>query len=648
MLDITYGMQLTARSTGFAAGVRAACAVTVAFVAVMATVRAHGGQFRGPGSATPGTPGPAGPLTPGGSGPSTGARGAASSDWRSWWEFNKDPFLNLKEAIHATGVISSSDEFFMGFSRRAPARDTLAPTRSQIVHSVLPALKRQLDRTRQRDIVSACLVALGKIGVDHPEFGILDIMRPHLASKDQEIRETAALAMGISQLPAAVPDLTALATDSQAGRALCRRPEVDDRTRAFACYGLGLVASGSDDGRLKRRCFLTLASVLRATTERLVDRNVPVAAIGAIGIVRPDSDRLRDDCVYALWSYYRKRVGPGDQAVQSHVPPAVARLLGRGAADVVQYKDAFAAELTGERGKRHQTIYQSAAIALGVLCEAPEVAPGDAKYSEVLWKTYRDGVDEQTRWFCAMALGEIGGAANRDALLVALAKGSKAIAKPWAALALGVLGFRARERGEPDLAVSRALRSELVALKNPQTQSAVAIALGLCGHRDAAGDLEELLADNQQQDQLAGYLCLALALMDSRRSIEPIRELVAGATRRPELLKQAAIALGKLGDKEAADQLQTMLRQPPINVAKLGAVAAALGFIGDRRSIRPLIAMLQDDGLTPLSRAFAAVALGGVGDKEPLPWNSKLAVHSNYRAAVETLTNGASGVLDIL
>ena len=38
---------------------------------------------------------------------------------------------------------------------------------------------------------------------------------------------------------------------------------------------------------------------------------------------------------------------------------------------------------------------------------------------------------------------------------------------------------------------------------------------------------------------------------------------------------------------------------------------------------------------------------GGVADKEPLPSNSKLAVDSNNRARVETLSNNTTGVLDI-
>jgi hypothetical protein len=59
--------------------------------------------------------------------------------------------------------------------------------------------------------------------------------------------------------------------------------------------------------------------------------------------------------------------------------------------------------------------------------------------------------------------------------------------------------------------------------------------------------------------------------------------------------------------------------------------------------------MLQSDGLTETARGFAAVALGIVGDKEPLPWNTKIALDLNYRAATQTLTDPhGTGILDIL
>jgi hypothetical protein len=68
----------------------------------------------------------------------------------------------------------------------------------------------------------------------------------------------------------------------------------------------------------------------------------------------------------------------------------------------------------------------------------------------------------------------------------------------------------------------------------------------------------------------------------------------------------------------------------------------------DRRSLDPLLKMLRNPELTPLTRAFAAVALGGICDKDPLPWNTAYATQTNYRAATATLTDGQSGILDIL
>lgn len=91
-----------------------------------------------------------------------------------------------------------------------------------------------------------------------------------------------------------------------------------------------------------------------------------------------------------------------------------------------------------------------------------------------------------------------------------------------------------------------------------------------------------------------------------------------------------------------------MLPKGSQNLATMGAISSALGLIGDRRSVQPLLKSLFDEELTPLSRAFAAVALGGIADKESQPWNAKISRNSNFRASVETLTNGHSGILDIL
>ena len=119
------------------------------------------------------------------------------------------------------------------------------------------------------------------------------------------------------------------------------------------------------------------------------------------------------------------------------------------------------------------------------------------------------------------------------------------------------------------------------------------------------------------------------------------------STRRPFLLQQAAVALGCLGDSHANDHLLDMIKATD-SVATLAAIASAIGRIGDRRSIEALIEMTKDGNLPKLGRAFVAAALGGVGDKDELPWNVPLSVDTNYATGMDTLTNGSTGVLDIL
>ena len=673
--------------------------VCAALMALPESASAHGGQYRGPGDVvppnpggsggrTPGptgptTPGPTGPTTPGPTGPSTpgptgpttggpvtpagpvagprtprgGDAGPDLTKWQFWWEFNKDPFINLKDSIHAAATVTGSDEFFMGASKAADAKDTMKPSEADVLDNVLPALHRSIEGTTNRDIASSCMIAMAKIGKNNEakKIDILEVFKARLKSQDQEIRETAALAMGISALPAAAKDvLVHLAKDDAEGRKLVDKSEVDDRTRAFACYALGLVAYASSKVEEKTPAFDALKAVL--DDEKISNRNVKVGAINGMRLLRPSADgkdnELRKKCVDALWSYFEKKLGKGEELIQSHVPPAIAALMGRGSEkEHARFKDAFLKDLDlSNDSKRDITVSQSCAIALGLMTERTKE---DQKYVDALVRYVNQGKDHMTKYFAIIALGEIGGETCRAALLELHVKGSKSQIKPWSAVALGVLNYFAmKEAGQSaatvDIEAGRALHTTLKEIRNPETQSAAAIGLGLMKYTDAADDIREMLVKNKHQEEFAGYLSVGLALMNDTKSVEDIQSIVKASIRKPDLLKQAAIALGKLGDKSITGTLQEMLTSGDMNVAKLSAVATAFGYIGDRRTIDPLVKLLFDEKLTELSRAFSAVALGGICDKELLPWNSKIASNMNYRAAVETLTNQATGILDIL
>lgn len=673
-----------------------------------ADLHAHGGQYRGPGDIVPPNPGsgggrpptgggpptggrgggpiPSGPYTPGGGagGPGTGGTGGPGpfpgpgpgtggmpipedpARWEFWWEINKDPFLELKQAVHAAGPATGGELIWLG-SGRVRGRDTMKPGASEILGRILPALARCLESSPERDITSACMVAMAKIGETTPEVDLLAMLRARLRENDQEIRETAALALGISQRPEAVDDLVALCRDDARGRQLVGRSSVDGRTRAFAAYGLGLIAWATPDLGVDRTAVDALVPVLGGDDTGVWD--LRVAAIQAIGLIRPDprteaGRELIGRCLDALEGYWGEEVGVGQQLVQSHVPAAFVKLVGDvdlAAHPALQsrvdaFRDGLLDHVRGRGRRENPTIVQSAILALGQ-STAPNAGSGatperDLAISEALLEHFHRGKDAQARYFALIALGQIGGDGNRNALLHVLRTGSKALERPWAAIALGVLEFRARQAASLDDRRSRLvgdrLLEELRDHKNPSTIGAIAIGLGLAGHEPAADVLRATLADHAHQDELAGHLCIALALLGDRRAMPLCRNLVETSVRRPHRLQQAAIALGKLGDKAAALLLIDLLDDGGSNLAKLAAIATALGSIGDRRTIEPLIDTLEDEQLPALSRAFAAAALGGIADKELLPWNSKIGCNVNYRAAVGTLTNQVNGILDIL
>jgi HEAT repeat protein len=108
-----------------------------------------------------------------------------------------------------------------------------------------------------------------------------------LKSKDQEVRETAALSIGIAGIKtdAAIETLISIINDSKEGRKLCDREEVDDRTRVFATYALGLLANYNIKDDVLRKKAIDTFKVIIANSE-ISTRNMKVAAINAMGLLK--------------------------------------------------------------------------------------------------------------------------------------------------------------------------------------------------------------------------------------------------------------------------------------------------------------------------------------------------------------------------
>jgi HEAT repeat protein len=690
----------------------------------------HGGTYRGPGDTVPpgggggtgggpGTPGTGGPSTPGPSGPSTpgpaapgtpggaGPKAATTTGggpdtgpdltvWQYWWGFNKEPYLNLKAHIHAGAVGTSSDDFYLGHGEKTQARDTLRPSEEVIRGKVVPALLDALKNERSNHIISGCLIALAKIGDAKDETGdsaFAGEIRKFLADGNQEIRETAALALGIlaNEAPNNLDILFSLLNNDSARLRSEHKVQitgnVDDRQRAFAAFGLGLVgAKASDDNR--RLIVQNLVRMLDGESRSMGTRDVAVGCVTALGMIplpidasassevdikkgwpRPSEIKSRQDELLWLMSYYDEGDQKLNHLVRAHCPQAVARLLAEMPGDYWMRRSVAARFLEDIKklSKEKDEVKQSCIIALGQIgdCDADDV---DRDIRNGLMAVKDELSDQMARNFALIALAQCAGrpgagqgdplaglndpkdkkASPRSFLLNELAKG-KSGAKPWAALALGVMERSLVDNKFSPASESKgALQQELKDAKSPIEIGAYAIALGIA----QASDAQEALRDKLETIgdlEARGYLAVAIGLIDDRSAIERLQELIRKSKYNADLLKSAAIGLGLLGDKQIVPELISMLNEAS-GLSSQAAISSALGFIGDSRSIDPLIALLQDKQKTDNARGFAAVALGIVADKEDLPWNTKISVNINYRANTKTLTapTEGTGILDIL
>jgi len=594
---------------------------------------------------TPPTP-PSIPGTPTVTGPGQ-TIGADLSTWVFWWEFNKDRFLNLKVKVHGSGPRTDGAGPLAGLGAGAKVANTMAPTRLQIHNLVVPALIDLIENEGDRDIASATMIALAKIGVRPEECRV--IFEQNLDAPVQEIRETAVLAYGIMGDEGAIPILESLLLETKLGQTLVGGKEVGRRTRAFAAYSLALVGNHAKQEEIKQKVAdLLYVSLLTDTT---ASKDIRVACVIGLGILdSPDPT----DTVQKLSAILEQE--KMDQLVLAHIPNAMAKLLhnlppGNPTRDAVIDQ---LLQLLNDR-KANRLLRQSSVQALGML-----IVPGDSRNQDIFTRLAflsKKGRNPQLKNFTAISMAYLGAAdpAMRKQVtdfLITKMKKSSTTYEPWCGLSLGVMAFLLKEKGESlhPLAMEATLE-KFEGQKSPEPKGAYAIALGLMNMEAAQMPLRVSL-EKSSVSQFRGYAAIALGLLDAKEHLPLLNEIVAESKRDPELLMQASIGLGLMQDRGAVSNLLIYLfpengKKPRLSV--LAAVATALGFIGDKSSVTPLVDTMNNKSVSPLGRAFAAVSLGMVADKYDMPWNSVFSSDLNYRAAVVTLTdqNTGAGLLDI-
>ena len=654
----------------------------------------HGGTYRGPGdtvppgggggggSGAPTTPGPTGPTGPGGGGspgtpgtPAAGVPGAPGgggvspltpggyvgpdlTQWSFWWEFNKDPYLSLKNKLHKGGPQTGGDEFFLGHGQKDQSVDLHRPEISDIRDKIIPALVKALETQKNNDIITGCLMSLAKIGNLDKENNFGEKIIPFLADSNQEISETAALALGILGSEKYIDLLTSIVTDPVVGRrAVGRTNEVPYRTRAFAVYALGLIASESTDENIIKSISTTLRETL--VSDKSGGKDVKIASIVSMSLLKLNRETRREQVRFLL-EYLRNE--SNNNLVRAHIPEALSfSIEGANSENYESYKNTFAAEFmkrVSVHSKESKEVQQSCVIGLGLLGDADK-SDLDVKIRKSLYDIPKSAPDQQTRAFALIALSNVASKKGfgddaffatkevQNYLLKKMAKG-KTFAKPWAALSLGVMSNQLKEAGvDLSPAVFAALKKGIKDEKSPVRVGAVSIATGLAGTRSMGELLLEKLKVVQDAEA-KGYICVSLGLLNYRDAIEEITEVVTKSKYRPALLQQAAIGLGLMGDNNLVDELVVMLKESR-SLGSQASIVMALSFIGDSRSIDPLVSLLSDESYTEAARGFAAVSLGMIADRALLPWNSDLSCDLNYRASTPTLNAiEGTGVLNIL
>ena len=644
-----------------------------------------------PGAAGPNSPtspvpapatGPGSPISPLPTNPGNGAANSGgidpfldSSAWEFWWEFNKEPFLELRRHLGEPPALTGIDGYYLGRGARRYVSGAENRIDREVVRTkVIPALLETLAASDSNDLTTGCLVALAKAANsedDSVRGSVEEVLRRHLAEKNQEVAETAAAALGILGLESSVILLGELAADRPLGRQAVRRSRVPIRTRTFAAYALGLVGHRTPNEDVRRYVVHQLSQVLESYDN--ATRDLPTACILSIGRVplawavgdeapegrRPVVASCRETQVRALLKVFEDP--KADHFVRGHTASSLGTLLSQEIDEThAELIDDVASKLAATLRSAARTppeVRQSCAIALGLLGDA-DGEELDAEIRKTLRKAAVDDRDRIVRRFALIALGRVGARPGRGAdpkavaeirelLLHQLSRGSTAM-RDWSALALGILErYRFANGAIPDSSVADALRIGLGEARSSSAVGAYAVANGILGDVESASALRAVLL-SKGEDRVRGLAAVALGLVEAEQDRELLRRQALEAVRRPDFLREVAIGLGLLGDREASTLLVQAFGTTK-SLSSRAAIARALGRIGDADSIDPLISLLRSDEETGIARALAAVALGSIADQDVLPWNTILSVDTNYTVIPPTLYDAQGfGILNIL
>jgi len=541
---------------------------------------------------------PNAPKTPGAAPTRRTARVASTPAWRYWWEFNRATFMETRHLLQRHATITGNQQ--------APrSLDTLREHRGD----VLAALRTLAGDSRaKRELRAAALVALGRAGGAGDEELLIAVVRD--SSSPTKVREAAALALGLLRSVKDNAAVRALADEVLSGRT-----KWPGEISGLMMLSAGLRARG--DRLLASR----LASSIVAPTHP-ADPAALALACGLAGDVRTLPELVEATTKARLG---RARL---DDVARSHAALALGRIAVPAAAPVL-------VTVLNSRSAGVQT-RRSAALSLGRMLREGQVEAThlDAVH-RALEKTLRNKGDSVLRGFAALALA---GDKQPQAIdrITAMLDSGRVELRPYAALALGLAARNLGDGRDPRARkIRKRLTRELSKTSTVEMASALSIAAGLAGARDALPDLLARVAKRSLPVEVRGAAAVGAGML--RYNPARTEEVLLDALRdSPGLLAgEIALGLGLTGRREVARVLLERIAKEQSSLDR-GRIVLALGYLGSTTTVAPLLAMLQDKTLRPADRAQAAIALGLLGDRRDQDVLFGLGADFNFLATTRT------------
>ncbi|HUR27403.1 MAG TPA: HEAT repeat domain-containing protein [Planctomycetota bacterium] len=582
--------------------------------------------------------------------------------WRVWWTLNHDRFIDV--AAHAPIAVSDSGHSVERSVARADAYERL-----------IPIVTRVVEQEENEILLGRALIALAKLG-ENPRIAnsreVYKQILPFVANEKTRIAESAAVALGILGHDDAVMTLSkyASAPQGKTGNGIADGAR-SDRVRAFALYGLGLVARDAKREDVRRVAASRLCAIFTAEQGMAVD--VKVACLQALSLVPlgPDAEAALNDGNLEVPTASRdtevewvlRVLDSTSEAtwVRAQAATTAARLCGNqpeGSKLRARIADRLVETLMNG-SHDGLPIRQSAALALGQVGDSDDDA-SDVEIRDALTAAMMSDSDQATRYFAMMALAQAasrpgGPAAHTErlaaadatrALLLRRATQGSETDRAWAAISIGVFEYRMRQAGQttsPDSAV--ALRSMLEDTHSPEVAGASCLALGLAG---VTGAKDELMAQLTSPDSLVrGFAALSLGMLGVREAAPALERVLDKADGAPDVYVPVSEGLAMLGAPVTERLIKALVGGGASLEAQLAA-CVAIGRTGGARAVRPLSDLVDDSTGTTWVRAVAVEALGSIGDHGATRWNARYAFDLNFLALPLTGTAPTfDGVLDL-